>query len=745
MADDPFAAAGFAPAPTAASPGSTPPDATQPADAFAAAGFAPAKPQDQPPSYGVGDFATDLAGSTAATLSGLRHGMAGNLPDYINAAAGTPIRMVTGWQGPGAAFDQGLDIEKQQRDALRTQYPIANINGLLTGALSGAVATAPATELGAAASVPDLTSYMLRNGAFGGLSGWLSGDTPEERVKGANQGVGLGMTLSAAGPVIGHMLQAPVNVLMSGVNSVRNLFSSAGRDAIAGDVLREAGGDFTNTAARSPIPDLELRTAQSTGNPGLAALERMEPGGATTSMDVVQNGRTPQQTQDLARALVGPDAGIEPSILTNQASAQGVTAIQNARTAAATVEDGLWQNPALQGINLDRANLVQGVNADVGNLPPSFRRTIQGGPLGGFVDDLAEGGQNTTIDDVNAVRSRVLAAARTARASGDNVTASAAGTLADSILDRLGTQIQGTDAQTAYQAARTFTRDRAMAFGHPEFDSIFRPNAAGNMRANDETQFGKFFDLTGGTSDGLDKLQGVSDLLRNNGQAPAADALDQATRNYIGPAVLRTARAGQGVDAAGLPNINVNSLNSTVNRLAPSLSATPATAPIAGDVQAAGNAAELMGRPAATRGDMNSTTFEKLRNKDLVGAVVGQAGSSSLGALAGGFGGYEYGPENMPAYQRILAGAAVGAVAGNRLGPYIGKGISSIPGAPTMLAGPTNDILRRVSAGLASPEEYQRLLAAQMLQTPGLMAPGHLSLGAPIVARAAIPFAKNRQ
>ena len=585
----------------------------------------------------------------------------------------------------------------------------------------------------------------MRNGAFGGLSGWLSGDTPEERIKGANEGVGLGMTLSGAGPIIGHALQAPINMVKSGVNSVRNLVSSEGRDAIAGSVLREAGGDFTNTAARSPVPGLELRTAQSTGNPGLAALERMDPGGATTSMDVVQNGRTPQQTQDLTHALVGSDAGIEPAVLTNQASAQGVTAIQNARTAAGTVEDGLWQNPALQGINLDRDNLVQGVNADVAKLPPSFRRTIQGGPLGGFVDDLAEGGQHTTIDDVNAVRSRVLTAARAARASGDNVTASAAGTLADSILDRLGTQIQGTDAQAAYQAARTFTRDRAMAFGHPEFDSIFRPNAAGNMRANDETQFGKFFDLTGGTSDGLDKLQGVSTLLRNNGQTPAADALDQATRNYVGPSILRTARAGQGVDAAGLPNINVNSLNSTVNRLAPSLSATPATAPIAGDIQAAGNAAELLGRPAATRGDMNSTTFEKLRNKDLVSAVVGQAGSSSLGALAGGYAGYEYGPDSAPWWARIPAGMAVGAVAGNRLGPYVGKAVGAIPGASAVVSGPTNDIMRRISSGLASPAEYNRLLTAHMLQTPGLMDPGALSLGAPIAARAAIPFAKNRQ
>lgn len=734
---DPFADAGFVSTQKAA-----------PSDPFSAAGFAPAPPQADAPGYGAMDFARDVVGGTAAALNGVRHGMAGNLPDYINAALGTPIRMAVGMQGPVAAFNQGLDEQRQYRDRAK-EYPIANIGGQLTGGVSGALLTAPAMEMQGGARAADLMNYMARNGAYGGLVGWLSGDTPEERIKGANEGVNVGATLSGAGPVAGALLQAPVNAGRSVVNTVRNLFSNEGRDAIAGQVLREASGDFANTAARSPIPGLQLRTAQATGNPGLAALERTlasEPGAAGANpMQIVQNGRTAEQTQALTRALIGDNAGIEPAILTNQASAAGVQAIQGARAAAREVEQGLWNHPDLQGLNLNRDNLVNGVNRDVAALPPSFRRTIQSGPLGGFVDDLAEGGQHTTIQDVNALRSRVLEQARAARAAGDNVTAGAAEALADSMLTRLGAQIDGTGAQTAYQAARDFTRQRAQAFGHPEFDAILRPNRAGNMRANDETAFGRFFDMNGGTDTGLTRLQGVSDLLRANGRAAEADALDQAARDYVGPSILRQARAGSGVDAAGLPNLNVNTMTSTVNRVVPALSGAPMTRALAGEAMAAGNAAELLGRPASLRGDMNSTTYEKLRNRDLVSAVLGQAGSSSLGALGGGVAAAEYGPDTIPWYLRVPGGMMAGALAGRAAGPYLGKGIAHIPGVSAAVNGPTNDIVRRVGGGLASPAEYERLLMARMLDMPGLLEPGALSLAAPAAARAAIPLSANRQ
>ena len=126
----------------------------------------------------------------------------------------------------------------------------------------------------------------------------------------------------------------------------------------------------TNTRpARSPIPGLELQTAQSTGIPGLARTGAHGAGGATTSTGRGAGQLHAATDKDLVRALVGPDAGVRPAILTSQASAQGVNCDPDARAQRpGTVEDGLTAETRSQGINLDRDNLVQGVNADVARL-----------------------------------------------------------------------------------------------------------------------------------------------------------------------------------------------------------------------------------------------------------------------------------------------------------------------------------------------------------------------------------------
>ena len=195
------------------------------------------------------------------------------------------------------------------------------------------------------------------------------------------------------------------------------------------------------------------------------------------------------------------------------------------------------------------------------------------------------------------------------------------------------------------------------------------------------------------------------------------------------------------MDAAGQPALNTATMASTVNRAMPAISGTPMLAPAAGDIQAAGNGAELLNRPSTLRGDTNSTTFEKLRNRDLVSAIIGQAGSSSLGAAAGGYAAGQYGPESIPSYLRIPGGMLAGALMGQRAGPYLGRVVGHIPGASAAITGPTEDIMRRVSAGLASPAEYQRLLSSQMLTGPDLTTPGFISAAVPAAARAAIPMA----
>jgi hypothetical protein len=301
-------------------------------------------------------------------------------------------------------------------------------------------------------------------------------------------------------------------------------------------------------------------------------------------------------------------------------------------------------------------------------------------------------------------------------------------------------------ALQAYQNARDFTRQFNQAKGYNEFNSVLHPNAQGNMQGNPEKQFGQFFDLSGGTSAGVQRLQGLSDFARQSGLTSQADELNGSARQYINAAILKQARAGNGLDATGQPNMNLATLASTANRLAPALNATPMTAPIAGDVQAAGNAAELLHRPSTMRGDTNSTTYEKLRHNDLISAIVGQSGSSALGAAGGGYAGYlasDNDKTGRSPYLTIPAGMIAGAIGGSKATPAIGNIISHTPILKGMMSGPSEAIRRQVWEALSNMPAYERAIATPMLTGPSLGAPGNVSRAVPALARALIPSAPS--
>lgn len=752
------------------------------ADPFAAAGFAPQQAQQQvtnDPFGGAGFVAAPVEKPALVKQEPLGIGSVDEYgapitPEAQKAEGRVAEKMlegatfglapyaeaIPGWLG-GKPYSQALQEARDFTNQTSQEHPVIGGLAEAAGGLGPTIGAMGAARplVRAVSRLPYVGAPLaqsLLGAALGGAStaghDIGSGNTADLGSDVAHS-AGVGGAIGAVAPAVGAALQMAPNAIRSVGTAVRNVFTPTGRDAVAGQVLREAGGNFANTNAASPLPGLALRTAQSTGNPGLAGLERTlasEPGmAAPTAENVVKEGRTPAQTSALADALVGSDARMEPTALTNQASAGGVQAIQNARDVLRQAETDLWNAPELTGVRLHQAPFVNGVVNDVAGMPPSFRMSLERGPLAPLMADVHALPEGASIPDVNAIRSRVLAVGRAAGASGDPTTAAAANALGDSLLNRVEASLGGAgpQIQEAYAAARDLTRQRAQAFGYPDFDAILRPNAAGNMRANPENAFGRFFDLSGGTNAGLQRLQGVSDLLRRTGQPEAiaaADQLDQQAQNYLRAGILGKARAGNGLDATGQPAMNVATLASTVNKAMPAVSGTPMTAPIAGDIQAAGNAAELLGRPAALRGDTNSTTFEKLRNKDLVSAILGQTGSSSLGAVGGGYAAGRYGPEEVPWYLRVPAGALAGAILGQRAGPYIGRVAAHIPGASMAITGPTQDIMRRVAAGLASPAEYQRLIATSIPQGPGLMQPGMLSAGVPTAAQLAIPDMTRR-
>lgn len=745
MADpfDPFATAGFAP--------QAAPSAAAPFDPFSDAGFKAVPTTSKQATisqpigvseFGAPIFANDadnaavLAGEGAATRK-VMEGASLGLAPFVEAGARSAVS--------GAPYSDSLAASRKANADVSASYPVGSllaegVGSVIPTMMMGGVA-GPLSR--AAGSIAPRVGPWLANTALGAAYG---GATAAGNDVGAGTtgslgtdtaiGTGLGGAVSGVTPLAAALLQSAPNMARGVVAGVRNMATDSGREGIVGSVLREASGDFQNSAARSPIPDLQLRTAQTTGNPGIAALDRTlasEPGASANNPgDLVNNGRTANQTNTLARALVGDDAGIEPSVLASQNSSRGVSAIEAANDALRAHAQTLWQDPHLTGVQIPSQNLIGGVQGDLATMPPAFRNAITNGPLSGHLEGITSLPENASVADINAIRSPILADARAAAARGDNVTATAANRLADSVLNHTNAAMadQSPEAQAAYQAARDFTRQRTQATGYPEFNAILRPNSSGNMSADPNAAFGRFFNLSNGSDTGPQRLQSVSDLLRTTGPvgAESADELQGASQDYLKSAILRQARAGGGVDATGQPATNMATLNSTVNKTMPTVNSTPMLAPIAQDIQAAGNAAELLNRPSTLRGDNNSTTFEKLRNNDLVSAIVGQSGSSGLGAVGGGaLGGYESYQHDSPILPGVAGGALAGALAGRMAGPAIGKAISHIPGAGALVTGPTDSIKRSLAAALANPDEYSRLMQVYPYAAPGLFQPGQVS------------------
>lgn len=848
---DPFADASFAPI-----PGQAPIQN----DPFAAAGFSPvqsagAAAPTMPAPVGWSEFGAPIFDDTAEGKAAGRQERGGELRMAEKVGEGATLGMLPHAIAAvrtlgGTPYQEGLQGARDFTAQTSKDYPVPA--ALAEGA--GSIGTGLGLFRTAAPAIDAAASYAPRvGGALGralasagiGATSSLGHDVGSGDYGGVGTdmatGVGLGAALSGAGDVAGRAAQAVPNMARGVYQGVRNITTDSGRTGVVGQILREAGGEFPNQAAGSPIPGLNLRVPQATGNPGLAGLERSmasEPGIQGGDLGgLVQGGRTSDQTSALAASLVGADGRIEPAVLANQASTRGVQAIHGVNDALKGIEGQLWNHPALSGVALNGPGIAGGVSQDVAGFPASWRDAVTGpqAKLGAYLRELHDLGPDASIPDVNSVRSRLLGAARDA-ASGpqpDSVTAAAANRMAGSILDHIGNDpaITGAPASTkffmtepmplthvevpdpvtirampsaansnvvggdtnipvpqaggaprpndfaitkpvavssqvpvpirirasasaetpgnpaalqAYQDARDFTRQFNQAKGYNEFNNILHPNAQGNMQGNPEKQFGQFFDLGGGTNSGLQRLQGLSDFARQSGLAPHAAELEDASREYINASILRQSRAGNGLDATGQPSMNLATLASTTNRLAPTLSSTPMTAPMAGDVQAAGNAAELLNRPSTMRGDTNSTTYEKLRNNDLVSAIVGQSGSSALGAAAGGYAGYKAGDATgQPPYATIPLGMMVGALAGNRAGPAIGNVISHTPIIKGAVTGPSEAIRRQVWDALSNMPAYERALATPMLSGPSLGAPGAASRAVPALARALIPTAAN--
>jgi len=794
---DPFAAAGFGGA-SAPPPQAEPEGMSAPFDPFGAAGFAQVAPDAptqtvaKPPRPKVlavmpdgRPIFDDPALNNKITENNLRIGEKMG----EGATFGLLPHIVAGVRSLfGTPYQQGLAEARKFTNDTSEEMPGVSMAAEAMGGLAPGGLIGKAAQFGTAGRVPALAEKAARGAAMGGAFGAAN-------TAGHNVGMGtmdnfapdlktaflVNAGLGGGIPIVGAGLQAGANTGRALVNAFRNAATEGGRGAVAGQILKETMGDFTGTPATSPIPGVTLRPAQATGNPGLASLERtLGPAGATTAEDVVQNGMTPRQTGALIEHLVGPDnAARTPTAIVNEASQRGVGTIRALDAALGGRERELWQDPALANVTFHGPTMAQGVARSVAQLPASWRDAITGpnATLGSFLKELGELGPNATIQEVNSVRSRILAAARDAAAGAnpDSVKAQAARSMADAVINQMEqapafaaaaqpatTRVvwepsasiehfgparrvvdvpatpSGDAAREAYQRARDFTRQYNTTLGFPEFDPIFTRNYAGNITGNDEAIFGRFFDPRAGTSAGASRLQDLIDFATANGNPNLANQLSGDMQQYLRALVAARGRASTAVDAAGRPAVNVRDLAAAGENLGPVVEKTPALAPAASDLTTAVQTARLLGRPSSVRSDTGSPTYDKLKNDQLIAAILGQSGSSALGMLGGGAAGYRYTPDDAgPLTTAAMTGG--GALAGALLGRTFGGKLTSLPLANKV----TNwvneparkEIEKLLAGGLGSEAELQRLLSLRPHQMPNLSDPGAVSNLADIIAR----------
>lgn len=543
---------------TPAGGGGEPPKQEQPATQQAPQQEAP-KPQEAPsPKTPPQDFWTRMAGGTAAALDAIPRGMAGNTIDYVNAATQAPLRMLThertpegqvtiGFQGPTAAFNEGLSNEQAIHKNLATQYPVSSIGGeLLSGAATGA-GMAPALAyraLPAGASLiskaGNVADYLARNASAGGMMSWLSGGSP-------GTGAAVGGGLAAALPGVAKVASLPG----AAARQFAPLWSNVAREnSVQQTLARDLAG---SPVATSPVGPLDL--AQATGNPAIASKVRYAQGIAPTEAKAIQDAQ--------AAAARGQIGQIGAPASAADASASGVNAIRDIQQLARQHERELWNHPALTDFAFQTQAVKQGVQAALQSLKTDDPGLLLGmtGDIRKVLDGIAKLPDRANLQNINSFIGALKAVAR--RPPMDNPRAGAVASRilasAEKGLDQTVTSSGAPSVvRNAYQNARDFTRERATVLGTQDMRGVLLRNPTGAFVADPSEGLRRFFNTSNGSIEGPQNIQQLIEfadqikgsLLGRGDKAVAVgaarDQLRDAARSYVASALTKAAKLGEG-------------------------------------------------------------------------------------------------------------------------------------------------------------------------------------------------------
>ncbi|MDE2471470.1 MAG: hypothetical protein KGL35_22765 [Bradyrhizobium sp.] len=402
------------------------------------------------------------------------------------------------------------------------QYAGQNTPALAAGVVGGAFGAAP--ELGETLGMTGLPLAASRVG-IGALEGGLYGAATPTQDQNYTRNMAIGATL-------GGLMPVGIGALKYGWGAAKNvaqfLGGEASRESLAGAVLKDAVNAPIDASATPAVSGFKPTVGQLTNAPGAVQLERA----LRAKGDLGASLTTQEQANNAA--LHQAFGAVAPEVPPQDASATARDALESAKSAAKGAEAKAWgQIP--DGAVFSTQAMKKAVGNTLGALPKAYRALVPE-EIPSLMDAL---GDNETLPELQAARSRIGELATQARVGGDANKARILGEIqshVDSAIDptnaALGDGVTPEQFQGAYNDAMQSSRDLHARFDRKPISNALKQTATGPAVPPSNTLQTI---LRNGTPEAVSQL---SSAIGNNpeGRQAVRDYLVNAMRQYGGTA-----------------------------------------------------------------------------------------------------------------------------------------------------------------------------------------------------------------
>lgn len=376
--------------------------------------------------------------------------------------------------------------------------------------------------------------------AAGGFSGGVLGQAGAEggeAIAGPNGRVIGGLIGNiAGGAIVPSTLGGGTATTRTGAALARPLTQS-GREAIVGQVLNRAAGAGRTTLADEPVQGINATLGQRTGNRGVLALEKMQAQSSPEASGRFHENLSNAQTliRNTLERLRGTGAPARPRDVAEQqigqadaAAASELHALQSGRTPTQASDLARQRIEATrQAFREQETQLWQAVGADgegamvpVDPLRTRLRAYLSSQPKA-YDNAMPEDVQaalyrlnpNEPLAELTPIRTMLRENAQAARAANNPRMARVYSGLEREVggyLDNL--QFDDANVQSAYQAARDFSRHRAQLFNQQdEVRGTLAVDKFGGQRTSSAETLGNFVQPGPGGRDSLRQLMALDD------------------------------------------------------------------------------------------------------------------------------------------------------------------------------------------------------------------------------------------